>query len=233
MSAYRFLPFSSEDILKLLPFQSSNSGESCAIIEDNNSFKTSLLFQAALSIASAGDLVFFICPRPLEQRPYHVLGMPETSPLALQCIKMVYIENPSGLLQYLCEFHTKESVPAAIAIDDIQYYVSHLSNEDQNKEAALVKLLAILEDTTAFISQKKGETCHRMVSATKGACPKNFLKRYFRELWYISSGEKEGEYFFTNTQIPAVRALFHLNDAEEIVFEKLYKLPAENDSEVQ
>ncbi|GBM08275.1 hypothetical protein AVEN_82952-1 [Araneus ventricosus] len=159
--------------------------------------------------------------------------MPEPSHLALQCVKMVYIENPSGLLQYLCEFHTKESFPAAIAIDDIQYYISHLSNEDQNPEAALVKLFAILEDTTAFISQKKGEACHRMVSLSKGACPKSFVKRYFRELWYISSGGKGGEYFLTDCQVPALRALFHLNDAEEIVFDKLFRLPSDNGIEAQ
>ncbi|CAL1299221.1 unnamed protein product [Larinioides sclopetarius] len=233
MSAYRFLPFNKSDISQLLPSQGANSGESCAIIGDNKLLKSSLLFQAALSIASAGDQVLFICPRPLDHRPHHVVGVPQPSHLALQCIKMVYIENSPDLLQYLCEFHTKDSFPAAIAVDDIQYYISHLSSEDQNTDAALIKLLAILEDTTAFISQKKGEACHRMVSLSKGACPKSFLKRYFRELWYISSGEKESEYFLTDCQVPALRALFHLNDGEEIVFDELFKLPSENDIEAQ
>ncbi|GFW63774.1 hypothetical protein TNCV_3743821 [Trichonephila clavipes] len=127
--------------------------------------KSSLLFQAAISIASGGDQVFFICPKSLEYRPYHVEGMPEFSPLVLQCVKMIYIEKPSDLLLYLCEFHTKESFPAAIMIDDIQYYVSHLSQE-QSKEAAMVKLFAMLEDTVAFINQKNlriSERCRRPI----------------------------------------------------------------------
>ncbi|GIX79682.1 uncharacterized protein CDAR_125871, partial [Caerostris darwini] len=184
----------------------------------------------ALSIAKEGDQVFFICPTPLENRPYHVLDLPEPSHLVLQCIKMIYIEKSSDLLQYLCEFHTKESLPAAIMIDDIQYYVSHL-DQDGNKEASLVKLFAILEDTVAFISNKKGEACHRMISLSRSSCSKNYIKRYFRELWHVSNGEKEGEYFLTDEQVPAIRATFHLRDDQKIVLDKIYKLHFENETE--
>ncbi|GFS66821.1 uncharacterized protein TNIN_371251 [Trichonephila inaurata madagascariensis] len=123
--------------------------------------KSSLLFQAAISIASGGDQVFFICPKPLEYRPYHVEGMPEFSPLVLQCVKMIYIEQPSDLLLYLCEFHTSKQPAAIMRLTYIQYYVSHLSQE-QSKEAAMVKLFAMLEDTVAFINQKN-ERCRRPV----------------------------------------------------------------------
>ncbi|GFS66818.1 hypothetical protein TNIN_371252 [Trichonephila inaurata madagascariensis] len=163
--------------------------------------KSSLLFQAAISIASGGDQVFFICPKPLEYRPYHVEGMPEFSPLVLQCVKMIYIEQPSDLVKrifvnrirsesypaaimiddiqamflifpkyieqpsdlllYLCEFHTSKQPAAIMRLTYIQYYVSHLSQE-QSKEAAMVKLFAMLEDTVAFINQKN-ERCRRPV----------------------------------------------------------------------
>ncbi|GFU18293.1 uncharacterized protein NPIL_663411 [Nephila pilipes] len=160
--------------------------------------------------------------------------MPEFSYLALQCIKMIYIEKPSDLLLYLCEFHTKESFPASIMIDDIQYYVSHLSQE-QSKEAAMVKLFAMLEDTVAFISEKKGEACHRMVSLLKGFCPKNFIKRYFRELWYASCSEKENEYFLTDDNVPAFRAVVQLTPEDEkiMLLGKIQRLNSENESEVQ
>ncbi|GFS34969.1 uncharacterized protein TNIN_83031 [Trichonephila inaurata madagascariensis] len=117
-------------------------------------------------------------------------------------------------------------------IDDIQYYVSHLSQE-QSKEAAMVKLFAMLEDTVAFINQKKGETCYRMVSLLKGSCPKNFVKRYFRELWFLSCGEKEDEYFLTDDHVPAFRAVVQLTAEEKIALGNVQRLTSENESEVQ
>ncbi|GIY09221.1 uncharacterized protein CDAR_15281 [Caerostris darwini] len=228
MSINRFLPLQNAgDILQHINNRVvENSNESCALIGDDNLLKSSFLFQAALSIAKEGDQVFFICPTPLENRPYHVLDLPEPSHLVLQCIKMIYIEKPSDLLQYLCEFHTKETFPAAIMIDDIQYYVSHL-DQDGNKEASLVKLFAILEDTVVFIR----EACHRMISLSRSSCSKNYIKRYFRELWHVSNGEKEGEYFLTDEQVPAIRATFHLRDDQKIVLDKIYKLHFENETE--
>ncbi|GFR16976.1 uncharacterized protein TNCT_291371 [Trichonephila clavata] len=90
MSISQILPLHDCDVLRQTHNPvSGDFNESCAIIGDNNLLKSSLLFQAAISIASGGDQVFFICPKPLEYRPYHVEGMPEFSPLALQCVKMM------------------------------------------------------------------------------------------------------------------------------------------------
>ncbi|KAG8181277.1 hypothetical protein JTE90_022215 [Oedothorax gibbosus] len=188
-------------------------------------FRTSFLFQTALSVASEGDQVILIRPGSLESPPHHVKGMTEQSAFHMQCIKIVCLSEPSHLLKYLCEFHMQEGcLPAAILIDDIHFYVSHLP-QDQSREIAVVKLFALLEDTAAYVSQKKGEPCHRYVSMSRGTCPKNYTKRYFRELWNISTEQSQREGFLTDDHVPAFRAHFHLDDDDrEIVVDRVYRL---------
>ncbi|GFS66816.1 uncharacterized protein TNIN_371241 [Trichonephila inaurata madagascariensis] len=79
----------------------------------------------------------------------------------------------------------------------------------------------------------RGETCYRMVSLLKGSCPKNFVKRYFRELWFLSCGEKEDEYFLTDDHVPAFRAVVQLTAEEKIALGNVQRLTSENESEVQ
>ncbi|GFW63771.1 retrovirus-related Pol polyprotein from transposon 297 [Trichonephila clavipes] len=79
----------------------------------------------------------------------------------------------------------------------------------------------------------RGEACYRMVSLLKGSCPKNFIKRYFRELWFLSCGEKEDEYFLTDDHVPAFRAVVQLTAEEKIALGNVQRLTSENESDVQ
>nr|XP_042902209.1 uncharacterized protein LOC107450926 [Parasteatoda tepidariorum] len=234
--SFRFLPFQLKDIHQenkvLQPNGiSSDNKESCVILSDNSLLKSSLLFQAALSYASIGDQVIFICTGPFLAKPCPVSEMQTATPLTLECIKMVYISEPSGLLQYLCELHTKECLPCAVIVHDIHHYVSHYT-EDTTKESSLIKLLAMLEDTAGFITRKKGDPCHRMVSLQKNFIPKNYFKRYFRERWDISLGEGAGEYFVTDNNVPAFRSTIHINENREIICDNIYRLPQAREVEI-
>ncbi|GFQ90640.1 uncharacterized protein TNCT_221021 [Trichonephila clavata] len=84
----------------------------------------------------------------------------------------------------------------------------------------------------SFLSYR-GEACYRMVSLLKGSCQKNFIKRYFRELWFLSCGENEEEYFLTDDHVPALRAVVHLTTEEKIVLGTVQRLTSENESEKQ
>ncbi|KFM79891.1 hypothetical protein X975_26977, partial [Stegodyphus mimosarum] len=234
MTICRFLPLQDVDELRQIQLFTSHvlssKAESCIIIGGQSFLRTSLLFQAALSYASDSDQVIFICPSPLMQKPLHVSGMIEPTPLVLECIKMVYITDPAGLLKYLCEFHKTQLLPVAIIIDDLQHYISHHS-QDQSKEAALVKLFAMLEDTTGYISEKRGQPCHRIVSLNQDVCQKNIIKRFFGDLWHMDMNENKGHLFLTDDRVPAFRVELQTEGDKQIIMNKMYRLPVIQDGE--
>ena len=70
----------------------------------------------------------------------------EVSIETLKQIKLKYIEDYEGLVQYLCDFHLLEKRPSLLAIDSLDYYVEGRALPRDTKAMRLNFLLTLIQD---------------------------------------------------------------------------------------
>lgn len=169
--------------------------ESCILVGSNSSCKTSLLFQAALTYASKGEQVIFLCSQPFQRKPLQVDGMTPPSSSVCQHIKMVYISDAHELIKYISHFHMMGSLPVAILVDDLDFYVRHLAQEG-DIEQNLARLCALLQDSVGFLEEKRRQPCHMLAAMTLSKQNKSLIllcHRFFREVWCTTADNSSGQ----------------------------------------
>ena len=116
-----------------------------------DSGKTSLMFELALSFADEGKHTLYICPKKLSKLPLLAHGRIQPSSGTLKYIQMVYLETREEFLNYMASIHMSTAkVFNAIIVDNIDaYFPANMRNEDLSLVA---KIFALTVD--AFLFQK-------------------------------------------------------------------------------
>ncbi|XP_023211206.1 ATPase SWSAP1-like [Centruroides sculpturatus] len=172
--------------------------------------KTSLLFQAALSLSAQGKRVVFIRPNKFVNLPNCVKNMTKPTHTTMKLIKFLYL-NSSDLVKYLSEVHLSSSTFDAILVDDMQCYVQ--ANDD-NLEHALAKLLALFKDTVSYLSLKTNETCIFMSTVTENNRQSIYARigQIFFHLWQINTCNE----FFSIISYPDTKLKIYYEVKDEI-----------------
>ncbi|XP_041353968.1 ATPase SWSAP1-like [Gigantopelta aegis] len=134
------------------------------LIGNKGSGKTSMLFQSAVTYASEGGTVVFICHQPLSQIPLTVHGMPSPDPSVLQSVRFLYMSDVKELVEFCASIHTRACLPSVIIVDNMDSYVHQLKGNCVEHAAA--KLCAMLMDTANFIQYKSKKACLVVMSAS-------------------------------------------------------------------
>ncbi|XP_022237885.1 uncharacterized protein LOC106478569 isoform X2 [Limulus polyphemus] len=189
-----------------------------------NMCKTSLLFQAAVTLSTKNDQVIFIRPKHLDKLPLHVHGMPSPKPLAMQHVKLMYMWSVSDLVQYLARIHMNSVIPAAILVDDLDHYVTQLTKETST-EQAFAKLGVLLKDAADFCSKKRDDQCLLLAACKLPEQGNLFHSIYeqFGDVWNINRGEvstQRQNLFLTMSSNLQYKTFFYIED-EQIFLDKL------------
>ncbi|XP_076445609.1 uncharacterized protein LOC143283309 isoform X2 [Babylonia areolata] len=134
------------------------------IVGEDNTGKTSLAFQAAVSLATENHHVMFIRPKVLGQLPLPVHGMPSPQSAALQLLKFWYPDQADEVVKWCGSIHTQALLPDTIIIDDFHVY----SAQSKNTEHGAARLCACLLDAAQWITQSSGQECRVILTAGQG-----------------------------------------------------------------
>ncbi|XP_076311101.1 uncharacterized protein LOC143225490 isoform X2 [Tachypleus tridentatus] len=186
--------------------------------------KTSLLFQAAVTLSTKNDQVIFIRPQHLDKLPLHVHGMPSPKPLAMHHVKFMYMWSVSELVQYLARIHINSVIPAAILVDDLDHYITQLTKET-SIEWAFAKLGVLLKDAADFCTKKRDDQCLVLATCKLPEQGSLFHSIYeqFGDVWNIKCGElstQRHNLFLTMSSTLQYKTFFYIED-EQIFLDRL------------
>lgn len=117
----------------------------------SRSYRSSLLFQACLSMTLSNQQVVYICQKQFDELPYFVHNMPKpTSELlklinfksvsqcrdwprfgawCLVCVCCRYLSDGEELISFISALHTEAKLPSLIAIENLPSYVCSIKYE--------------------------------------------------------------------------------------------------------
>jgi len=115
--------------------------------------KTSLLFQLAVTHASRGTSVVFVCNRSRLYASPPVLAVPLDSVTeeALSRIEFKYIESDTALRQYLAA-GLVDPYPGVLIVDDF----SLLLGDAKDSKDSILRTLSVLHDTAKWLRATRG-----------------------------------------------------------------------------
>ncbi|GFN75539.1 ATP synthase subunit beta, mitochondrial [Plakobranchus ocellatus] len=122
------------------------------IVGPDTADKTSLVFQAAVTAASAGLNVTHICTHPLKRLPAPVHGMPSPDPNKMKNVEFLYFEESSELISWFASLHTMSRLPNLIIVEDVLSYASQLN--DTQLEKSLARICATISDAAMWLACK-------------------------------------------------------------------------------
>ncbi|XP_043222467.1 uncharacterized protein LOC122381827 isoform X2 [Amphibalanus amphitrite] len=159
-------------------------------VESEASIRSALLFQAAVTLAAAGDSVLYITSAPLQTLPPTVHGMPLPASESMHRVRFIYLPTAEAVLGYLASLHISVTsggrYPDAILLDAPAVTAPSPSAAGRTPPAAgrtppaaaesplatLARLRAALEDAALTAAAATGGRCAAlMVSQPAGARP--------------------------------------------------------------
>ncbi|KAL0656095.1 hypothetical protein Bca4012_076679 [Brassica carinata] len=160
--------------------------------------KTSLLFQFAINVATASNVVFICHRKRIESNPPFLSQGLDPSSDAFNRIQMKYVDDDEGLRNYFAAFHLHLHLPAAVVIDDFgDYFTQSNSRTLMNSRArdmAMVRTLALCHN--AVVHANKKATCELVLSETSsGDSPRSLFiyKRWIPSIFTIK-GHGDGSF---------------------------------------
>ncbi|KAI0228968.1 hypothetical protein LSAT2_020612 [Lamellibrachia satsuma] len=157
-----------------------------------NTLKTSLLFQAAVSYASEGCHVTFISQQPFSCLPWAVHGMPRPNPVIMKRLKMLYLTNYDDLIGYLTTLHQGAMIPSVLVLDDLHLFLHSQNCQDGKQQLAVAKLCSLLVDTAHYLHSSSDTTSGVLISLQDAATAEPIMatvERVFKTRWHIHTGE--------------------------------------------
>lgn len=139
------------------------------VVGGEHSCLTSLLFQAAINVASEvhDGLVYVISPTHLDDIPPLVHHMKRVGPEVAKRIVFHYTHSPEELLKFLANLHTQNILPSAIAVEQLNIFMRNAKDTADSIGRTLIttKILALLQDLAAFCTRKSGRECRVFLSS--------------------------------------------------------------------
>lgn len=145
------------------------------IIGHDASGKTSLAFQAAVTLATENMRVTFLRPKALSRLPLTVHGMPGPEPAALQLVKFWYPEHVEDVVKWCGHMHTQVVLPDVIIVDDLHVFAA----QAKSAEYGIARLFAALTDAAAWI-QSKSSLCRLILTASHRITSLDSVSRQFQ-----------------------------------------------------
>ncbi|KAL8581747.1 hypothetical protein ACOMHN_043165 [Nucella lapillus] len=134
------------------------------MVGEHRAGKTSLAFQAAVTMATENQQVTFIRPKVLGHLPMPVHGMPSPQSAALQLLKFWYPDQAEEVVKWCGNIHKQTILPDTIIIDDFDVYCA----QSKNAEHGAARLCACLVDAAHWITQTRGQQCRVILTAGHG-----------------------------------------------------------------
>ncbi|XP_024015456.1 uncharacterized protein LOC112088985 isoform X2 [Eutrema salsugineum] len=164
-----------------------------------SSGKTSLLFQFALSVASASEnnRVVFICHRKrIESNPPFLSQGIDPSSDVFNRIQRKYVDGDEGIRKYFAAFHLHIDLPSAVVIDDFDDYFTQLNSKgtlmnSRARDMAMVRTLALCHN--AILDANKKAACEVVLSETNPGDSPRSLFIYKRWIPTISTIKGDGD----------------------------------------
>ncbi|XP_014662745.1 PREDICTED: uncharacterized protein LOC106805598 [Priapulus caudatus] len=152
------------------------------IYGEEKSGKTSLLFQYAVTCASHGQNILFICKEKLATMPFPVHGMPAPQHELLKLVKIMYMSSAVDLIQHLASIHKSPVSPAVLVIDDLDFFARQFKTDTDSQSFS--RLCAALVDSGKFMAHRNKTRCQVLVSASDlNKQQVDTARQFFKSLW--------------------------------------------------
>jgi len=191
----------------------NNKNSNILMLGKKSLCKTSLLYQMAETIAIREcDDIHFITAKTIEKLPKPVNGMPlidVRNGHLLELVKFVHLSTYETLFDYFSEFPFHHSIPTAIIIDDISYYLNQIrrSSDEQpmlkktkykqkDQKQFMAQLSALLIETGNYCAKRRDGKCYTVMSLDTNQTDfmdhfksyemaKSIGQRFYQNIWSI------------------------------------------------
>lgn len=161
---------------------------SLLITGERNTWKTSLLFQCAVTCCEQRKTVVFITPEPFQTIPTAIRGMPVPSLQNMAFFHFVYIRDLDSFVQFFASFHVEWADVEIIMIDKFETYIDKGLTSSEEKQAFLFSLM---RDAAMYLTPCGDDSRVRLVVTCDERSSKPNFFRFFSNVIVITP-EQEG-----------------------------------------
>jgi hypothetical protein len=129
----------------------------CFMIGESGTHKTSMLFQFLHShlLSKTDSVALYICSQDMKRLPVQIDQMPLPTIDSSSRLQVLYLSTLDDLFEYLAELYLIKSSVCALAVDDLQVFLTRKrldSKLNGNYNQTLGRLFTLLLDTGAFMN---------------------------------------------------------------------------------
>ena len=151
------------------------AGTSLALVGAADTQRTALLLQAAIRLVTVTDpdaAVLVLAVQQISIRPHTVHQMPAVVRDNAHLVHFHFFSSSGDLIQYLADYHQKETYPRAIVIDDLHIFTQRkfVWGQEYEPQTIACKILTLARELTAFCGQQSGRLCYLLVGSEEAVC---------------------------------------------------------------